>query len=103
MQVRAHVERQIGLVAEGKADKAAIVTHTLLQFAAKCACSLELARAAGFFFFSFSRCTCLKRLSSKGMCPMHMPLQSPCCRTLRHSRVQVQVLCAADCAHGRPF
>ena len=35
MQVRAHVERQISLIAEGKADRAAVVTHTLLAFAHK--------------------------------------------------------------------
>ena len=29
------MERQIGLVAQGKAEKGAVVTHTLLQFAAK--------------------------------------------------------------------
>jgi DNA topoisomerase III len=35
MQVRAHVEAQIGLIAAGKADKAAVVEHTLQQFVQK--------------------------------------------------------------------
>jgi hypothetical protein len=35
MQVRAHVEAQIGLIAAGKADKAAVVEHTLRQFVQK--------------------------------------------------------------------
>lgn len=34
-QVRAHVEKQIGLIAEGKAEKEAVVLHTLDQFAQK--------------------------------------------------------------------
>lgn len=35
MQVRAHVEAQIALIAAGKADKAAVVEHTLQQFVQK--------------------------------------------------------------------
>ena len=34
-QVRGHVEAQISLVATGKAEKAAVVLHTLAQFAVK--------------------------------------------------------------------
>jgi hypothetical protein len=34
-QVRAHVEQQIGLIAEGKAHKDAVVNHTLEQFRQK--------------------------------------------------------------------
>lgn len=34
-QVRAHVESQIALIAAGKADKAAVVEHTLQQFLSK--------------------------------------------------------------------
>jgi DNA topoisomerase IA len=34
-QVRAHVEQQIGLIAEGKAQKDAVVRHTLEQFRQK--------------------------------------------------------------------
>jgi hypothetical protein len=35
LQVRAHVEQQIGLIADGKAQKEAVVAHTLEQFRAK--------------------------------------------------------------------
>lgn len=35
IQVRAHVETQIGLIAAGKADKEAVVEHTLQQFVQK--------------------------------------------------------------------
>lgn len=35
LQVRAHVEVQIGLVAQGKADKSSVVAHTVAQFRAK--------------------------------------------------------------------
>jgi hypothetical protein len=35
LQVRAHVEQQIGLIADGKAQKDAVVAHTLEQFRAK--------------------------------------------------------------------
>lgn len=35
MQVRAHVEGQIALVAAGKADKGSVVAHTVEQFRAK--------------------------------------------------------------------
>ena len=35
LQVRAHVEKQIALVAEGKAEKADVVEHTLQQFLQK--------------------------------------------------------------------
>lgn len=38
-QVRAHVEKQIDLIAKGRAEKDAVVAHTLHQFAQK------------FFFF----------------------------------------------------
>jgi hypothetical protein len=34
-QVRAHVEQHIGLIADGKAQKEAVVAHTLEQFRAK--------------------------------------------------------------------
>lgn len=34
-QVRAHVETQINLVAQGKADKSSVVAHTVEQFRAK--------------------------------------------------------------------
>jgi hypothetical protein len=34
-QVRAHVEQQIGLIAEGKAQKDAVVRHMLEQFRQK--------------------------------------------------------------------
>ena len=32
LQVRSHVETQIGLIAKGQADKDAVVAHTLQQF-----------------------------------------------------------------------
>lgn len=35
LQVRAHVEQQIALIAEGKAQKDAVVRHTLEQFRQK--------------------------------------------------------------------
>ena len=35
VQVRAHVERQINLIATGQADKEAVLCHTLDQFAQK--------------------------------------------------------------------
>jgi len=35
LQVRAHVEQQIGLIAEGKAQKDAVVRHALEQFRQK--------------------------------------------------------------------
>jgi DNA topoisomerase-3 len=35
VQVRAHVEQQINLIAEGKAQKDAVVRHTLEQFRQK--------------------------------------------------------------------
>ena len=55
MQVRAHVERQIGLVAQGKAEKGAVVTHTLLQFAAKFAFFVRnISRMDALFEASFS-------------------------------------------------
>lgn len=34
-QVRAHVERQIGMIAKGQADKQAVVDHCLLEFQQK--------------------------------------------------------------------
>lgn len=36
VQVRAHVEQQIGLVAQGKADKGSVVAHTLEQVRPTC-------------------------------------------------------------------
>ena len=35
LQVRSHVEQQIGLVAKGQADKDSVVVHTLNQFRQK--------------------------------------------------------------------
>ena len=35
LQVRSHVEQQIGLVAKGQADKDSVVVHTLDQFRQK--------------------------------------------------------------------
>ena len=54
-QVRAHVERQIGLIAEGKAEKEAVVLHTLDQFAQKFRHFVtKIARMDALFEASFS-------------------------------------------------
>ena len=55
LQVRAHVEQQIALVAEGKADKAAVVEHTLQQFLQKFLFFvLHISRMDSLFEASFS-------------------------------------------------
>ena len=49
------MERQINLVAQGKAEKAAVVTHTLLQFAAKFSFFVRnISRMDALFEASFS-------------------------------------------------
>ena len=54
-QVRAHVEKQIGLIAEGKAEKEAVVLHTLDQFAQKFRYFVKkIARMDALFEASFS-------------------------------------------------
>ena len=54
-QVRAHVEKQIGLIAEGKAEKEAVVLHTLHQFAQKFRYFVtKIARMDALFEASFS-------------------------------------------------
>ena len=54
-QVRAHVEQQIGLIAEGKAEKEAVVLHTLDQFAQKFRHFVtRIARMDALFEASFS-------------------------------------------------
>lgn len=58
MQVRAHVEEQIGLVAAGKADKEAVVEHTLAQFIQKFLFFVEnIGRMDSLFEASFSPLT----------------------------------------------
>ena len=54
-QVRAHVEKQIGLIAEGKAEKEDVVLHTLDQFAQKFRYFVtRIARMDALFEASFS-------------------------------------------------
>ena len=60
--MRGHVEAQISLVAAGKADKAAVVLHTLAQFAHKFRFFVShIARMDALFEASFSP------LASSGM------------------------------------
>jgi DNA topoisomerase-3 len=55
LQVRAHVEHQIDLIAHGKADKSAVVAHTLHAFAQKFAFFTEhINRMDQLFEASFS-------------------------------------------------
>jgi hypothetical protein len=62
-QVRAHVEAQIGLIADGKAQKEAVVAHTLEQFRAKFLFFVgHITRMDSLFEASFSP------LSSSGGC-----------------------------------
>ena len=54
-QVRAHVEKQIDLVAAGKAEKEAVVAHLLHQFAQKFAFFMQhINRMDQLFEASFS-------------------------------------------------
>ena len=65
VQVRAHVEKQIGLIAEGKAEKEAVVLHTLHQFAEKFRYFVtKIARMDALFEASFSP------LASSGEAPI---------------------------------
>lgn len=58
MQVRAHVEQQIALVADGKADKGAVVEHALQQFLQKFLFFVEnIQRMDSLFEASFSPLT----------------------------------------------
>ena len=55
LQVRAHVEKQIGLIAAGKAEKEAVVAHLLHQFAGKFAFFMQhINRMDQLFEASFS-------------------------------------------------
>ena len=55
MQVRGHVETQIGLIAKGQADKDAVVAHTLQQFRQKFLFFVaKVARMDALFEASFS-------------------------------------------------
>ena len=55
MQVRGHVEAQLSLIAAGKAEKGAVVLHTLAQFAHKFRFFVShIARMDALFEASFS-------------------------------------------------
>ena len=55
MQVRGHVEHEIGLIAKGQADKEAVVAHTLQEFRQKFLFFVaKIARMDALFEASFS-------------------------------------------------
>ena len=55
MQVRGHVEHEIGLIAKGQADKDAVVAHTLHEFRQKFLFFVaKIARMDALFEASFS-------------------------------------------------
>ena len=73
LQVRSHVEVQIGMIAKGQADKDAVVAHTLQQFRQKFLFFVaKVARMDALFEASFSP------LASSGT-PMP-PQGTPSCR-----------------------
>ncbi|CAK0787024.1 hypothetical protein CVIRNUC_010240 [Coccomyxa viridis] len=77
-QVRAHVEKQIGLIAEGKAEKEAVVLHTLDQFAQKFRYFVtKIDRMDALFEASFSPLASSGKVLSKcGKCLRYMKLIS---------------------------
>lgn len=72
--VRAHVEQQIGLVADGKAQKEAVVAHTLEQFRAKFMFFVgHITRMDALFEASFSPLSSSgKPMSKCGKCRRYM-------------------------------
>lgn len=55
VQVRSHVEKQIGLIARGEAEKDAVVRHTLAQFTSKFVFFVaKIARMDSLFDANFS-------------------------------------------------
>lgn len=75
-QVRAHVERQLDLVAKGLAEKDAVVAHSLMEFTQKFHFFVsKIARMDTLFELSFSP------LSSSGFIPcktIHAFTVTPC-------------------------
>lgn len=64
MQVRSHVEKQIDLIAKGKAEREAVVAHTVEQFRQKFHFFVsKIERMDALFEASFSP------IASSGVCP----------------------------------
>lgn len=79
LQVRAHVESQIALIAAGKADKSAVVDHTLQQFLSKFLFFSEnIARMDVLFEANFAP------LTASGVDPDHVPYHFFSCANLIH-------------------
>ncbi len=112
-QVRAHVERQIGLIAEGKAEKEAVVLHTLDQFAQKFRHFVtKIARMDALFEASFSPLASSGNLGHNSMlsCSNRMGYFSSfsCVQSTFHKSMQDETgagaeMSASEATHGLGF
>jgi hypothetical protein len=97
--VRAHVEQQIGLIADGKAQKDAVVAHTLEQFRAKFMFFVgHITRMDALFEASFSP------LSSSGELRALRNVTAPVSLSSSQGAADCVGYCvgaAADCMLGR--
>ena len=106
MQVRSHVEKQIDLIAQGQAEKEAVVAHTLDQVARKFRYFVgRINRMDALFEASFSPLASSGETSLLLMMAPHQKndVKGPCCDICnwhrRQAAEQVRQVCALHEAH----